>query len=73
MVVASVQEAKANLSRLLVAAENGEDVVIARHGKPVARLLPVHHNREFDVFPGECSDEVLKPLSAEDLRLWGYE
>ncbi|MDR1212985.1 MAG: type II toxin-antitoxin system prevent-host-death family antitoxin [Propionibacteriaceae bacterium] len=69
----NVQEAKANLSRLLVAAENGEEVVIARHGKPVVRLLPVSDGREFDIFPGTCGDEVLQPLSDADLRQWGYE
>jgi prevent-host-death family protein len=37
----NVLEAKTQLSRLLAAAEAGEDVVIARDGKPVARLVPV--------------------------------
>jgi antitoxin (DNA-binding transcriptional repressor) of toxin-antitoxin stability system len=48
-------------------------VIIARNGNPVVRLTPVRNERVFDVFPGECSDEVLKPLSDEDLRPWGYE
>jgi prevent-host-death family protein len=37
----NVHEAKTQLSRLLVQVENGEEVVIARAGKPVARLVPV--------------------------------
>ena len=36
----NVHEAKTHLSRLLEAVERGEDVVIARAGKPVARLVP---------------------------------
>lgn len=36
----SVKEAKAKLSRLLDAVADGEEVVIHRHGKPVARLVP---------------------------------
>lgn len=36
----NVHEAKTHLSRLLDAVEHGEDVVIARAGKPVARLIP---------------------------------
>ncbi|MGY1710243.1 type II toxin-antitoxin system Phd/YefM family antitoxin [Geodermatophilus sp. SYSU D00758] len=36
----NVHEAKTHLSRLLEAVEAGEDVVIARSGKPVARLVP---------------------------------
>ncbi|MFN8618920.1 MAG: type II toxin-antitoxin system prevent-host-death family antitoxin [Dehalococcoidia bacterium] len=34
----NVHEAKTHLSRLLEAVERGEEVVIARAGKPVARL-----------------------------------
>lgn len=33
-------EAKSQLSSLIVAAEQGEEVLIARNGVPVARLLP---------------------------------
>lgn len=36
----NVHEAKTHLSRLLEAVETGEDVVIARAGKPIARLVP---------------------------------
>ena len=38
----NVHEAKTHLSRLLEAVEAGEDVVIARGGKPVARLVPAN-------------------------------
>ncbi|MGI4895984.1 MAG: type II toxin-antitoxin system Phd/YefM family antitoxin [Janthinobacterium lividum] len=38
----NVHEAKTHLSRLLEAVERGEEVVIARSGKPVARLVPAH-------------------------------
>lgn len=37
----NVLQAKTQLSKLLAAAEAGEDVVIARDGKPVVRLVPV--------------------------------
>ena len=37
----NVLKAKTQLSKLLAAAEAGEDVVIARDGKPVVRLVPV--------------------------------
>ncbi len=36
----NVHEAKTQLSRLLSRVERGEEVIIARAGKPVARLLP---------------------------------
>jgi prevent-host-death family protein len=37
----NVQDAKAQLSRLLDAALLGEEVLIAKAGKPVVRLVPV--------------------------------
>jgi prevent-host-death family protein len=42
----NVHAAKSQLSRLLDAAVAGEDVVIAKAGKPVVRLVPVEQNRE---------------------------
>lgn len=39
MVTVNVQEAKTQLSRLLNLVEAGEEVVIARYGKEVARLV----------------------------------
>jgi prevent-host-death family protein len=43
----NVLEAKTNLSRLLESLESGreEEIVIARHGRPVARLTPVARRR----------------------------
>jgi prevent-host-death family protein len=35
----NVHEAKTHLSMLLAAVESGEDVIIARSGRPVARLV----------------------------------
>lgn len=37
----NVHEAKTHLSRLLERVEKGEEIVIARAGKPVARLVPI--------------------------------
>ncbi len=40
MTVVNVLEAKTNLSRLIAEVEAGGEVVIARHNKPVVRLVP---------------------------------
>ena len=37
----NVHEAKTHLSRLLERVESGEEIVIARAGKPIARLVPL--------------------------------
>lgn len=36
----NIHEAKTHLSRLVERAEHGEEIVIGRAGKPVARLVP---------------------------------
>ena len=40
MIEVNVHEAKTHLSRLLARVEGGEEVLILRAGKPVARLVP---------------------------------
>jgi len=68
----NVQYAKANLSRLLVSAEGGNEVVIARNGRPVVRLTPIppSDQRTLGFIPGAVSDEVVRPLAEDELRLW---
>jgi prevent-host-death family protein len=43
----NVHEAKTRLSQLLELVEEGETVVIARHGQPVAELVPVRQSSGF--------------------------
>ena len=42
--VVNIHEAKTHLSRLVERVEAGEEVVIARAGRPVARLVPYVRN-----------------------------
>lgn len=41
MTQVNIHEAKTNLSQLLSRAILGEDIIIAKAGKPIARLVPV--------------------------------
>ena len=77
MVTVNVHEAKTHLSRLLKQVEAGEEVVIARNGNPVARLVSSEKRgkRQFGAMKGkkeweELSELVLQPLSEEELALW---
>ena len=45
MLIVSIRQAQTQMSRLLEAAKAGEDVVIARAGKPVARLVAIDASR----------------------------
>ena len=38
----NVHHAKTHLSKLISAAESGEEVIIARNGAPAVKLVPVH-------------------------------
>jgi prevent-host-death family protein len=42
----NVYAAKTNLSKLLDRAERGEEIVIMRNGRPVAKLVPVSVSQE---------------------------
>lgn len=62
----NVHDAETNFSQLLTLVEAGEEVVIARHGQPVARLLPIA-KRAFQLGAGTgefISRERLGDMSA---------
>ncbi|WP_067971591.1 type II toxin-antitoxin system Phd/YefM family antitoxin [Mycolicibacter icosiumassiliensis] len=42
----NVYDAKTHFSRLLARAESGDEIVISRHGRPVARLVPYRPERQ---------------------------
>jgi prevent-host-death family protein len=71
----SVLEAKTHLSRLIVSACDGEDVVISRAGKPVVRLVPIRHEkqeRRFGAMKGKArvTRTFFEPLPPELLDGW---
>ena len=74
MTVVNVHQAKTQLSRLLAQVEAGEDVVIARRGEPVARLVCCRSKvqRQPDVLKGRVvvPDSFFDPLPEEELSLW---
>ncbi len=46
MKIANIHEAKTQLSKLIEAALNGEEVVISKAGKPVAKIIAYQPNLE---------------------------
>ena len=46
MAIVNMHEAKTHLSRLVERAAKGEEVVIAKAGRPVARLVPYEETDE---------------------------
>lgn len=67
----NVAEAKAKLSELLDAAADGNEVVIARSGRRVARLIPIEELlRTLGFMHLDVPDEMFDPLSDDELAEW---
>jgi len=71
----SVHGAKTQLSKLLDLVEDGEPVVIERHGRPVAQLVPVHkHASALGAMRGQftMADGWERALTDEEAEaFWG--
>lgn len=69
----NVHNAKSQLSRLIAAAEAGDDVVIARKGKPAVRLVPVKPGGfQFDTLANlvDAVPDFDEPMDEDELALW---
>lgn len=53
----NIHEAKTHLSKLLARVKDGEEIIIAKAGKPVARLVPVVE-RPVQRLPGSAKGKV---------------
>ena len=76
-VVVNIYEAKTQLSRLVDRAAAGEDILIARHGRPIAklsRLEPIRRTIIFGLLQGqiEVPDDFDAPLP-DDVLAGFYE
>jgi prevent-host-death family protein len=72
MTMHNVADAKAHLSRLLDAALQGEEVIVARAGKPLVRLVPVTTPaaRVLGFLDLHSPDERFDPLGESELAAW---
>lgn len=72
----NIHEAKTQLSKLLEYAARGEEVVIAKAGEPVARLIPYKSGgRKPGIARGQgrLTKEFFAPLPKEVLKQFGYD
>lgn len=75
----NVHEAKTQFSKLLKRVERGEEVVIARAGRPVARICPLATSMRPNRTPGTGKgffahiDQLLAPLPDEIQRFFEPE
>lgn len=62
-----LHEAKAHLSELIEQVTGGEEIIISRHGKPVAKLtgLNVPQQRTLGFYPITFASDLLEPTDHE--------
>jgi len=70
-----IHQAKAELSRLIQRACDGEDVVISRGREPVVRLVPVKRAvpaRKFGTLRGKLTvdESFFEPLPEDEIAAW---
>ncbi|MCP5278381.1 MAG: type II toxin-antitoxin system prevent-host-death family antitoxin [Thiobacillus sp.] len=73
----NIHEAKTHLSRLVEEAAEGEEIIIAKAGRPVARIvaLPSDKPRKLGLLKGKFTipDDFDAPLPDDVLRDFGIE
>ncbi|MBI3371380.1 MAG: type II toxin-antitoxin system Phd/YefM family antitoxin [Betaproteobacteria bacterium] len=72
MQIVNIHEAKTNLSRLVEEVAAGKEIIIAKAGKPMARLVPLAaapKARRLGMFKGELNvpDDFDAPLAEDEL------
>lgn len=65
----NIHEAKTHLSRLLARAAAGEDIVIAKAGRPIARLV-AYEGRSAPRQPGQLRGRIRMAEDFDDTPEW---
>ena len=75
MKTVDIHQAKTQLSKLVSEVEAGEEVVLARAGRPVARIVPLagpSPERRFGAMKGRAAttEAFFEPLPDDELAAW---
>ena len=70
--VVNVHEAKTRLSELLDRVKGGEEIILAKYGKPYARLVPAETPGPVPLgfVPFSTPASFFEPLPDEELSAW---
>ncbi|MHB8263117.1 MAG: type II toxin-antitoxin system Phd/YefM family antitoxin [Acidimicrobiales bacterium] len=70
--IINVFEAKTHLSQLLERARAGEEIILAKNGKPYARLvgLETPPKRQLGFMKGTVDAAFFDPLTEEEVHAW---
>jgi prevent-host-death family protein len=76
MIQINIHQAKTQLSKLVDQAAQGEEIIIAKAGRPVARLMPLATNECKTRTPGSMKGQIWlaedfdAPMRDKELALW---
>lgn len=72
MTTVDIHEAKTHLSRLLEQVAAGEEIIIAKAGNPIARILPISKPpaRKPEIAKGQMTDAFFERLPEDELGAW---
>ena len=68
----NIHEAKTHFSKLIKRAHDGEEIILAKSGKPYARLLPLKEKqpRQRGLVKVKLTDEFFESLPEDELTGW---
>lgn len=68
----NIHEAKTHLSRLVDRAHAGEEIILAKSGKPYAKLVPFEAlgGRRPGGAQGRLTEDFFADLPEDELRVW---
>lgn len=71
--IVNIREAKTHLSRLVDRAHVGEEIILAKSGKPYAKLVPLDEpaDRRPGLARGRLTDTFYLELPDSELQVWG--
>lgn len=70
--IINVHQAKTHLSQILEQVKAGEEFILAKHGKPYAKLVPIARpgKRPLGFVTGRVPESFFDPLPDDELQAW---
>ncbi|MBI4278426.1 MAG: type II toxin-antitoxin system Phd/YefM family antitoxin [Armatimonadetes bacterium] len=70
--IVNIHEAKTHLSRLVEEVRSGKEIILAKGGKPCAKLVPFREpsKRPLGFVAGRVTEAFFEPLPEEELTTW---
>ena len=70
--IVNIHDAKTHFSQLVKRASEGEEIIVAKAGKPYAKIVPLHDRKERmpGLVAGRLTEAFFEPLPEEEQKAW---